>query len=324
MQLSPPHNPLPFLHAHAEFPQLLAIVARNRDLAPQQVEKDYWLMHCLYGLTRCGIDFDMKGGTSLSKGYGIIERFSEDIYLRVTPPADLPIKTGQTRPGHVAKRQAFFDQLQGQIQIPGIEAVQVDPDFADEYMRHVGLRLIYPTVFEAMPSLKRGILLEIGFDDTEPNLPRTISSWAFDQAEAAGLLPGVELMDNRAVEIRCYHPGFTFVEKLQAVSTKYRLERSGTGMPKNFLRHYYDLYALLAAPEVQAFIGTERYHLRKQERFRTQDNLDIRTNEAFWLRDAAVFDAYEQEYWRIWEFFYGQPPTLRQILDRIAEHIDRL
>jgi len=324
MQHSRPNNPLPYLHTLSDFRELLIHTARARGMDTQLIEKDYWLMHCLHGLAQCGVDFDMKGGTSLSKGYGIIQRFSEDIDLRVTPPADLPIKTSQTRESHVAKRKAFFDQLQAQIAIPGIEAVQADPDFADDYMRHVGLRLVYPSLFDPMPVLKEGILLEIGFDDTEPNFPRTISSWAFDQAEASGLLPGKAMVDNRAVGIRCYHPGFTFVEKLQAVSTKYRLERSGTGMPKNFLRHYSDLYALLAAPEVQAFIGTERYHQRKRKRFRTQDNLDIRTNEAFWLPDAAVFAAYEQAYARIATIFYGKPPTLRQILDRIAENIDRL
>jgi hypothetical protein len=169
-----------------------------------------------------------------------------------------------------------------------------------------------------------GILLEVGFDDTEPNTPRTISSWVFDRAVAAGLRPGIDMIDNCAHGIRCYHPGYTFVEKLQAVSTKYRNERSGSGMPVNFLRHYYDVYALLAAPEVLAFIGTDRYHQRKVERFRRDDNLSIKDNEAFKLSDPAVLALYEQEYARIREFFYGEPPTLREILTRIAENIDRL
>lgn len=317
-------QPLPYLHDLPDFSSLLEATSRERgNLRPQLVEKDYWLMHCLYGLTKCGIDFDMKGGTSLSKGYGIIERFSEDIDIKVTPTPGLPTKTGQTRDTHIAKRKVF-EQLQSQIEIPGIKAVEIDPDFADEAMRHVGLRLVYSTVFQSLPSLKYGILLEIGFDDTEPNAPRTISSWALEQAEMAGFRPGVDVLDNRAVNIRCYHPGFTFVEKLQAVSTKYRLERSGLGMPQNFLRHYYDIYALLAVPEVQTFIDSERYHQRKRERFRTQDNLDISTNEAFFIPDPAVLKSYEQEYARISPIFYGSPPSLHQILERIAENIDRL
>ncbi len=325
MQPSTQNKPLPYLHNLPDFSTLLEATSRSRgNLRPQLVEKDYWLMHCLYGLTECGIHFDMKGGTSLSKGYGIIERFSEDIDLKVAPTPGLPIKTGQTRDTHIAKRKTFFEQLQAQIVIPGIEAVEIDSDFTDESMRHIGLRLVYSTVFESLPALKRGILLEIGFDDTDPNAPRTISSWALEQADSAGIRPGVDVVDNRAINIPCYLPGFTFVEKLQAVSTKYRLERSGQRMPQNFLRHYYDIYALLAVPEVQAFIGTERYHQRKQERFRTQDNLDIRTNEAFFIPDPAVLKSYKQEYTRIATIFYGSPPSLDKILERIAENIDRL
>jgi len=317
-------NQLPFLHESADFNQLLAIVAQEKSIAPQQVEKDYWLMHCLYGLTQAGIVFDLKGGTSLSKGYNIIERFSEDIDIRVEPSTGLPTKSSQVRAGHVKKRSIFFDTLQQHIQIPGILAVERDTDFDDKTLRNVGIRLIYPTLFNPLLGLKIGILLEIGFDDTEPNTPRNISSWAFDWAEATGLQPGVDIEDNRAQSIRCYHPGYTFVEKLQAVSTKYRNERKGSGMPVNFLRHYYDIYALLAVPEVQAFIGTERYHQRKVERFRKEDNPDIKTNEAFILTDPQVKQKYAAEYLRIRELFYVEPPTFDEILERIQTHIKTL
>lgn len=42
----------------------------------------------LYGLKLQGYDFELKGGTSLSKGYKVIERFSEDIDIHIKPPAD--------------------------------------------------------------------------------------------------------------------------------------------------------------------------------------------------------------------------------------------
>lgn len=324
MQRSLNNNPLPYLHTLPDFKDLLLLTARTRGIDTQLIEKDYWLMHCLYGLTQAGVVFDLKGGTSLSKGYNIIERFSEDIDIRVEPTSDLPIGRNHSKPVHMQRRRDFFDDLATRIHIPGITAVERDTDFDDHLMRGAGIRLIYPSLFDPLAALKEGILLEVGFDDTEPNFPRTISSWAFDQAVAAGLLPGTDMIDNRAQEIRCYHPGYTLVEKLQAVSTKYRQERSGHGMPVNFLRHYYDIYALLAVPEVQAFIGTDRYHERKRERFRAQDNLEIRSNEAFFIPDPVVLQAYEQEYASISSIFYGEPPTLRQILTRIADNVERL
>ncbi len=40
-------------------------------------------MHVLYGLKTLGLDFELKGGTSLSKGFQIIDRFSEDIDIYI-------------------------------------------------------------------------------------------------------------------------------------------------------------------------------------------------------------------------------------------------
>ena len=72
-----------YLHDHKNFRQLIEITANEQGInEPLLVEKDYWLMHCLYGLGQAGLSFELKGGTSLSKGYGIIHRFSEDIDIR--------------------------------------------------------------------------------------------------------------------------------------------------------------------------------------------------------------------------------------------------
>lgn len=50
------------------------------------VEKDYWVTYVLYRLVKEGVDdFVFKGGTSLSKGWNLIDRFSEDIDLLFVP-----------------------------------------------------------------------------------------------------------------------------------------------------------------------------------------------------------------------------------------------
>ena len=55
-----------YLHTHKEFPQLLNIIAEKMGVIPQLVEKDYWIMHVLYGLKKQGFEFQLNGGTSLS------------------------------------------------------------------------------------------------------------------------------------------------------------------------------------------------------------------------------------------------------------------
>ena len=242
-----------FLHARRDFGQLIGLVAAERRIDPVLVEKDYWLMHCLWGLQAQGLRFELKGGTSLSKGFGIIHRFSEDIDIRVEPPASLEVKTGRhhDRAAHIESRRAFYDWLAGEIRIPGIVAAERDADFDDEKLRSAGIRLVYPTALGSLQGIKSGVLLEVGFDDTAPNRPVTISSWAYEAAVSRG----VAVIDNRAAGVPCYAPTHTFVEKLQTLSTKYRSLPETGRLPPNFLRHYYDVYCLLGQPEVLAYIG---------------------------------------------------------------------
>ena len=69
-----------YLHNHKDFKVLVGIcVAKNAISNPFLVEKDYWIMHCLHSLSHLGLELELKGGTSLSRGYGIVHRFSEDI-----------------------------------------------------------------------------------------------------------------------------------------------------------------------------------------------------------------------------------------------------
>jgi predicted nucleotidyltransferase component of viral defense system len=78
-----------FLHELKDAKDLFETVGAGRAILPVIVEKDYWVMHCLWGLQQGGFDFEMKGGTSLSKGWKCIDRFSEDIDLRIEPPGGL-------------------------------------------------------------------------------------------------------------------------------------------------------------------------------------------------------------------------------------------
>ncbi len=72
--------PADFLHNHPQFPELIRIVAQQKGIDPALVEKDYWIRHCLYGLQQLGLTFELKGGTSLSKGFQIINRLKAPSY----------------------------------------------------------------------------------------------------------------------------------------------------------------------------------------------------------------------------------------------------
>lgn len=308
-------------HEIDEFADLLDVVSRERGIDPALVEKDYWLMHSLWGLQQLGFTFELKGGTSLSKGFGIIHRFSEDIDILIRPNGNLPTGRNQDKDQHVAARRAFYDGLPPQIVIPGFDTVERDEAFDDRRMRSAGIRLNYKSAHALPEGVKSGILLEAGFDQVAPNRPCLISSWAYDKAAASGV---EDLTDNRAIDVPCYEPGYTLVEKLQTISTKYRRHIEDGGMPQNFLRHYYDAYCLLEDPNVQAFIGTDAYLAHKALRFPAADEQDITKNPAFQLEDAEIRRRFARAYETTRALYYQGQPPFDALLARIADHAPSL
>lgn len=61
--------------------------ASRRALSPVLLEKDFWVCWMLGVLFRASFSDSIvfKGGTSLSKVFGVIDRFSEDIDLSLAP-----------------------------------------------------------------------------------------------------------------------------------------------------------------------------------------------------------------------------------------------
>lgn len=311
----------PYLHELPECGILIEQLARSQQIRAQLLEKDYWLMHALWGLQRQEFEFELKGGTSLSKGFEIIDRFSEDIDIRIEPPPKLEVIVGknQDKPHQIASRIGFYDWLSQEISIPGI-TTERDTSFDDKKGRSGGIRLNFESAYPKLDGIKSYVLLEVGFDVTTPNEKRTISSWLYEAAIKAGL----EIVDNRALEVACYLPGYTFVEKLSAISGKFQQEQEGKLMPVNFIRHYYDVYQLLGHKSVLDFIGTEAYFKHKASRFRKTDEMELIKNEAFVLSDAATRDKYSREYERTQVLYYGGFPSFDAILGRIKLHLSKL
>ena len=141
--------PKQWLHNHRDFKGLIQIVSDQLSIIPQLIEKDYWIMHCLWGLQQ-QFKFELKGGTSLSKGFKIIDRFSEDLDIRIEPPDGMDVKTGRNhnKPSQIASRSKYFEWLTSNIEIPGIVLVERDTSFDDEkLLRNAGIRLRYESQF---------------------------------------------------------------------------------------------------------------------------------------------------------------------------------
>jgi hypothetical protein len=313
-----------YLHNHKEFHALLRIVGAELNIETGLVEKDYWIMHVLYGLKQQGYQFELKGGTSLSKGYGIIHRFSEDIDIHIKPPAEMGINENpnNNNPINIQKRKIFYDGLAEEIQIDGILSITRDEAFDDlRQYRSGGIRLHYENRSDTIEGVKEGILLEVGFDTVTPNNPITISSWAYDKA----IQQKVAIIDNRAIDITCYHPGYTFVEKLQTIATKFRQEQEDKEERQNLMRQYYDVYSLLKEDMVKTFIGTEEYQKHKLERFPLKDyEVPIANNEAFILNSPELKERFIERYKKTAALYYRGQPDFNELLAEINKWVEKL
>jgi len=143
-----------YLHEHKDFPDLLRIIEEEKGILAGLVEKDYWIMHALYGLKKQGYKFQLKGGTSLSKGFGLIDRFSEDIDIHIDPPAALGINENPKNSSekNIQKKKQYYDTLAGEIKIDGIINVKRDTAFDTNKYNSGGIRLADHFAFSTLTS----------------------------------------------------------------------------------------------------------------------------------------------------------------------------
>lgn len=309
-----------FFHDRKDAKTLFETLAAEKGYPAAVVEKDYWVMHCLWSLQQNGLSFEMKGGTSLSKGWNIIQRFSEDIDIRFDPPRALNIK-GE-KPAHIEARFSFYDALAGKITIPGIKTAR-NKAFDDEKAQNGGISLRYASHFIPLPGIRPEVLLEAGFAKTAPNEPRDFGSWALDKALAAGLL----VIDNRARAVKCFNPEYTFVDKLQTICRRFRQYRDRRhderDRPRQFMRHYYDLFMLLGVERVQAFIGTKAYDAYKAEKIRGADLTEFAAGTPFIFPDAGVLALFSKEFESMNTLLLAPGPAFPEVVARIRDNFSK-
>lgn len=144
---------------------------------------------------------------------------------------------------------------------------------------------------------------EAGFDTVTPNIELNISSWAYEKAKRN---TSVDIIDNRAINVACYHPGYTFVEKLQTIAAKFRQEQSKGEVRPNLMRQYDDIYCLLGDGKVQEFISTPEYKVHKERRFSKTDlDIPVASNEAFLLNTAELRAKYRKRYENTSALYYN-------------------
>jgi hypothetical protein len=313
-----------YIHTDKDFKDLIAIVSNKLKINPLLIEKDYWIMHILYSLQQQGIEFELKGGTSLSKGFGIINRFSEDIDIHIKTNFGLKIEGNADKLSVRNARKEFYDLLVSKLKVDGIISIQRDFAFDDlDKYRSGGIRLNYTGFSKQIEGVKEGILLEVGFDQVTPNISTNISSWVWKHLEKNNLTSNY--IDNNAIGVLCYHPGYTFIEKLQTIVRKFRnrqIENESNAI--NFMRHYYDVYCLLQNESILKFIGSDDYQFHKSKRIKGIDaEIPLSEHPAFSLSDSKIRESFRKQYNSTSNLYYKGQPDFENVINLIDQNRKR-
>lgn len=306
-----------------EFGPTLDALAERLGISATAVEKDYWVSEVLRVLVaNFPDDFIFKGGTSLSKGYGIVERFSEDIDVLVLP--------GERGRGAVDKlMKAMSDAaatgIGGQASGAGAETG-----------RHRSYTVSYPATREPTSLIATSVLLEMGVrGGPYPHEPVAIRSLLGDALRAAGTdLEDYE--DLAPFDVQVLHPTRTLLEKLVYIHGLVLQLAANEALqsPPQSGRHFYDVHQLLGDARVLAFMQdrdrtlevvsdiddiTQRYFggmngitSRPEGGFATSPAFDPSTSVSGRLRTA--YDATMPELY----FGGGALPNWEEICTRVA------
>lgn len=236
-----------YIHNDPEFAELLRIVGAERSpsIAPPLVEKDYWVTHTLWSVQRAGLECWFKGGTSLSKGFALIHRFSEDLDLKLGPGTvkSLAEVTNWKSDGaeRVQERATFFRGVQRALEVSGATVALHE---VEDRWRAAELRVLYPSVVgePLQAPMRPFVVIEAGSARVVPHVERDLSSFVHDALERRGMLSGY--VPNRPRGVRCVHPTVTLIEKLDAIHRRFHDAQRDAA---SFVRHYEDAARVIEA-----------------------------------------------------------------------------
>lgn len=299
--------------------------ANRLHITPDAVEKDFWVVWVLGRLFASKFlapKILFKGGTSLSKVFGLIDRFSEDIdlildwnELESEDPCLSRSKSKQDQfnkmVSGVSRRyiaETFLPEVVHQLD--GVCQVEVEPDAPDV------IAIRYPSMFRSEYLLPE-IRLEIGpLAQWIPNARYPIRAYV---AEA---LP--DLFEDAFCEVQAIKAERTFWEKATILHHEAHRPESAP-VPVRYSRHYYDLYMMSRGGRVKADAlgdmdllaavvafkqkfyprGWAKYELAKPGTFRL-------------IPPMRILDVLRQDYRAMGEMIYGRHPSFEEIVSGLS------
>ncbi len=273
------------LHSDREaFKEIIALAADQFGYEQSHVEKDYWVSKILRDVSKSEYADKtyFKGGTSLSKGYGLIERFSEDL--------DLFVFTGDKGASKQAEK-TLNRKLAKYI-------AETNSDIYLEELSETGgnyrkLYFAYDNVFQGV-GLKEHLEVEIKscdlpdkrqmFYPSDRCTIKPIVTSFLERIEQKGLIESYGL---NGFDVLCINPRKTICDKISRL-VKLSYNEDYAALLAKHIRDVYDLTALYGNPEYNHYLHSEDF-LNDMYLVALEDSLNRNSRSHLSLPDALVF-----------------------------------
>lgn len=312
------------LFEHPDFEQAVLGAAEYfaaAKLREDIIEKDYYVTEALRLIAiAAGDKVIFKGGTSLSKGWNLIQRFSEDIDLFLDPLAFQPTLGKKGKDRELKKLRDAVAEHPALSLLP--ESKTIGGYRRSDYFA-------YRQRFGSVGGLAPRLLLESGTaSGREPTSEVQLESYLAKYLKATGVSLNAE--DESPFSLRLLHFRRTFVEKMFAIHAKVELLKRDGRPIGSYARHYYDLFQLSNESEVLAMLQSDEYASIKEnydkisrEHFPKSyfypDGMRFAQSDAMFPPDELV-DLLGAEYEHQCETLcFGAFPAWRQVLARLQE-----
>lgn len=235
------------------FEQAIRATARFLSLPVEYVEKDYWVTYALKRLAHSGLTEDIvfKGGTSLSKAYQMISRFSEDVDIAVLTEGSSRNQAGKK----VKKVCKVISKLEGIFQ----EIESADTSKNSHFRK---MRFQYPRMYESIPvegQITDSLLLEVNaFADPEPYKKMQLSSYVADFFNQSGQHRAVAEFGLESFEMNVLCTSRTVCEKIMGLVKASYGENHITNI-NGKIRHLYDVYYLMQDDFTRDFVNSDQF-----------------------------------------------------------------
>lgn len=304
-------------------------VGEKNNLPAYATEKDWWVVQTLSILknTEIGEHLVFKGGTSLSKAWDVIERFSEDIDLAVDRKffgfeGELG-KNQRTKLRKAANKyitETLFPELKEAFEEAGLKDVKIElEEIETSDQDPVIINVYYPALIESPGYIQPRVQIEIGCRSLwEPFENRSILSIVDSSYPKADF-------KQDSITIPTVLPERTFLEKIFLLHEEFKRSKEKIRVDR-MSRHLYDIYRISKTVTAEKALGDKDLYesiVKHRHRYTRVGGVDYNLHQPQsidFLPSEELTAAWKADYEKMQEqMIHGDSPKFEDLIKSLIE-----